>query len=89
MNIRRIRPVDNNGNFLTQFYWVESDLSVFLGPFKTQESAIEGAKEWRNSGGILTPEHNEIFLVYSREDPVSKWVWDIVNPRQKLGLLFF
>lgn len=82
MNLRNIKPTS------IQFYWVESDFSTFLGPFKNQEEAIEAAKEW-NSGGFRSPEHNEIFLVYSRKHLEHGWVWDIVYPHQKFGLLFF
>lgn len=68
----------------TQFYWMESNFQAFMGPFKNQEEAIEAAKEWNSGNPQCCPNHDSIFLVYSREHPEHGWVWDYVDPKQNL-----
>lgn len=47
------------------YKWVERcpEMPTFLGPYETYDEAIDGAHEWKNSGGLLSPEHHEIFLI--------------------------
>jgi len=72
------------------FYWVErsQEMSIFLGPISSLEEAIQAAKAWKSEGGILTPEHMSIFLIFSRGEG-NTIVWDLVKPVQTFGKLFF
>lgn len=73
-----------------EFFWVERSklMSVFLGPYSSLEEAIVGAKNWCFSGGLMTPEHTEIFLTVSRKRN-NILMWDLVKPIRTLGHLFF
>jgi hypothetical protein len=48
-----------------KYRWVERDPTFpqWAGDFDTPEQAKEYAMEWRNEGGLMTPEHSEIFLI--------------------------
>lgn len=67
------------------YYWVEREesLPVFLGPFATQEEAVEAGREWWNRGN-WTPEHAHITLVTNEGG-----VWDLVIPICTFGSIFF
>ncbi len=75
---------------INQFLWVErsGNMAPFLGPYDTLEEALQGVTAWKNEGGLLTPEHTEIFLIVSvrREGCL---MWDISLPRTKLGMLLW
>jgi hypothetical protein len=58
----------------SQFRWVErSPQFTPFGPdFVSSEEAVAWAKEWKSTGGLMTPEHAEIFLIFKNQG-----TWDI------------
>lgn len=80
MNLAHVKPPDEE-----VYYWVERDalLPVFLGPYETQEEALEAGREWVNQGNC-TPEHTHITLVTNEGG-----LWNLVKPIYTFGRLFF
>ena len=85
MNLAYTAPTKEN-----EFYWVERSekLTVFLGPFISKDESVQEALLWKQNGGLLSPEHAEIFLTFSTiRDGVL--CWDIYKPIQKLGMILW